>query len=329
MVEAPTQEAAESAADFEAAHGPAAGPLDWLVYLLFRLAVGGFSRLPPAAAGAVVGTLARIARRVDRRHSAAARDFLRAAEPALRGAALEARVTQAYRHFFQVVLESERFLREVPPERTLEHFEVAYEPGVRELLAARPGVVIVSGHIGNWELGSTCFAALGLGRFVGVAKPVKNRFISRYVYASRARRGVEVLPRRGAMAAAPAIVGRGDALGLLLDQRARKRPVLAPFFGRPANCDRSVGVLLRRLGHPVVFAACTRIPGADLRFRAHLGPVLRPDEVAGARPEDISARINLELERMIRAAPEQYFWLHDRYRDAPAAAELVGGSIPS
>ena len=55
------------------------------------------------------------------------------------------------------------------------------------------------------------------------------------------------------------------------------------------------------------------------RFRATVPTVLSADELEGATPEEVSARINRELEALIRAAPDQYFWLHDRYRDAPPA----------
>jgi KDO2-lipid IV(A) lauroyltransferase len=102
------------------------------------------------------------------------------------------------------------------------------------------------------------------------------------------------------------------------------KPVLAPFFGRTARCDRSAGVLIRRVARPLLFGACYRLPGPSLRFRLELGPVLEPGALRDLSAEALAARINAEFERMIAAQPEQYFWLHDRYRDAPP-----DGSAPS
>ncbi|HKX46857.1 MAG TPA: hypothetical protein VJP77_09145 [Planctomycetota bacterium] len=109
----------------------------------------------------------------------------------------------------------------------------------------------------------------------------------------------------------------GCSLALLLDQRARVKPVIASFFGRPACCDRSAGVLLRRLGVPIVFGTAWR-EREPLSWTLRLGPVLHPEEVRGLAPESVAERVNRELERIILREPEQVFWLHDRYRDAPA-----------
>ena len=119
------------------------------------------------------------------------------------------------------------------------------------------------------------------------------------------------------MSGAPAILRAGGALGLLLDQRARKKPVVVPFFGRPARCDRSAGVLMRRLRVPVVVVGCFR-GDEPLTWRWVFTEVLQPEELAGASPEEVATRVNAALERLILRAPDQYFWLHDRYKDTPS-----------
>jgi KDO2-lipid IV(A) lauroyltransferase len=124
---------------------------------------------------------------------------------------------------------------------------------------------------------------------------------------------MRLLPRRGAMEFAPAVVRGGGTLAMLLDQRARIKPVLAPFFGRESKCDRSASVLLRRLRAPLVFAACYRTSDPR-RYRLVVPRVVQPEEVAGKSAEEVAALVNAELEKLILAAPEQYFWLHDRWR---------------
>lgn len=302
---------------------PVWGPDDgWsarAAHRLLRAVLALATRLPEPWLAPLLGALARVARRVDRRHAAAARAFLRQAVGPLEGAELERRVLQAYRHFFGVVLDAERFSRRVPPQRVAEHFEVVWTDDARRALAAGKGCVLVTAHVGNWELGTAVAPWLGFDPLYAVAKPPKNRRISQEVQRSREERGVRLLPRRGAMQDAGTVLRAGGHLAMLLDQRARKRPVLAPFFGRPARCDRSAGVLLRRLGAPLVFVAVPRI--GPLRYRFEFVEVLWPEDLAGLDPVAIATRVNGVLERMIRAWPDQYFWLHDRYRDTPARFE--------
>lgn len=300
--------------------GPANGPRAHLEHWLLRACLAVAVRMPEAPVRALLAGLARVARRVDVRHADAARAFLRQACGPLSDAEVERRVLQAYRHFFGVVLDSERFSRRVPVGRVLEHFDIAWTDEVRRVLASGSGCVLVTAHIGNWEVGTLVAPWFGFDPLYAVAKPVKNRPMSRYLQRSREERGVRLLPRRGAMQDAPKVIRGGGYLAMLLDQRARKRPVLAPFFGRPARCDRSAGVLLRRLGVPLVFFALTTTE-RPLHYRGEFFGVLWPEELAGLDPVAIATRVNAIFERMIAKHPDQYFWLHDRYRDTPLRFE--------
>jgi KDO2-lipid IV(A) lauroyltransferase len=124
------------------------------------------------------------------------------------------------------------------------------------------------------------------------------------------------------------ILEAGGSVAMLLDQRARKRAVVAPFFGRPAACDRSAGVLIKRLKKPVILGACYR-SATPWRWRAVIPTVLRPEDTAGASAEEIAARVNAELEALIRRAPDQYFWLHDRFRGAPLEPDPGADPAPA
>jgi lauroyl/myristoyl acyltransferase len=85
---------------------------------------------------------------------------------------------------------------------------------------------------------------------------------------------------------------------------------------------------VRRLKVPIVFAASYRTD-TPWRWRLSVPRVLFPDELQGLGAEGVVGRINAELERMILAAPEQYFWLHDRYRKAPPAPAAPTPPPPS
>lgn len=292
----------------------------WIARIEAKAAIGtlrALDRLPESLRERAVGVIARTAMLFDRSHSRAARTFLRQALGDIDERELDARVLQAWRHFLRVVITSETFDRHVDTARILDHYTLDSSPEITELLASKQGRIVITGHIGDWESGAAVLPWIGCDPCYVIAKPPRNKPLSAHMQASREARGLRVLPRRGAMQHAPTIIKAGGTLAMLVDQRARTRPVFAPFFGRLARCDRSAGVLLRRLRAPVAIGAC--YVDGPWRWRAHFRDVLYPRDLAGQSPEDISTTINTILERLIRAAPEQYFWLHDRYRGAEPA----------
>lgn len=299
-----------------------------------RLFFTGVIWLPERAHGWLVAGLARLARRLDARHADAGRRFLIQAfgtpgKPGplatsrpkyangLTETEREALLLESFRHFFRAACDTERFLLRVPFEKTFEHVRVHLCPRAEEVLRSGVGAVPVSPHVGSWEVASLLLSRMGLSPLYAVAKPVKNRFLSQAMFAAREKRGLRILPRRGAMAAAPKIIAAGAGLGLLLDQRANSRPIFAPFLGRRARCDRSAGVLVRRMKAPVLLLACYRTPDQPTRFELTIPEVIEPEEIAGLSHEGIATRLNQCFERMIEKNPEQYFWLHDRYKDTP------------
>ncbi len=296
-------------------HGPEKGLLRRFEAFLLRATLACATRLGDGLLERFYALLARVAVHVDRRHTAAARTFLVQALGELPERELSERVRASYRHLFRVVVDSERLLR-VPAERLLEHFEVRWTDDARRWAAWEGGRVSVSAHIGQWEASSVLLPLLGVGPVYAVAKPAKNFYVSRDMQASRERRGMRVLPRRGAMQDAPRVLEAGGTIGLLLDQRARKKPVLAPFFGRPARCDRSSAVLLRRWKVPVAIFACY-LREKPLTYVLEFHDVIWPAEIEGEAPEAIVGRVNRAMEASILRHPEQYFWLHDRYKDTP------------
>jgi KDO2-lipid IV(A) lauroyltransferase len=300
--------------------GDREGALAWIEYALYRGAVGLGSRLPDGARRALAGALARLARAADRKRSDAARGFLdQALGPDLDPRRREELVLASWRHLIELALEDARFNERVLGPALLEHFEVELSPEAREVLERRTGGLFVVPHVGMWEAMPAVGAALGFRPAYVVSRPPRNAPLSRFAQATREARGYRLIHRHGAVDALVTVVEGGGYVGLMLDQRARGKTVLAPFFGREAHCERAIGVLARRLRKPVVFAACYRT-GRPFHYRVAISRVLQPAELAGRSPEAIVAEINREMERMILAAPEQYFWLHDRYRKAPPAA---------
>lgn len=313
---------------WQAVEGSRGGVGARLEYALFRGAVGLLARAPAPVRAGVKGLLARLGRRVDRRHAAGARGFIRQAfehtgRP-LDARGLERQVLEAYRHLIECTLTQARFRRRFGASRArlAERTENRLAPAAHAALQAGR-CVVVSAHCGDWEMASQILAALDYRPLHVISKAPSNRPMAVDLQAQREAFGVRLLPRRGAMASAGKVIEGGGRLAMLLDQRARKNPLIVPFFGRPARCDRSAAILLKRLRCPIVFVAAYRT--GDLRWRLEGELVLDPEALRGASNHAITARVNAELERLIMREPDQQFWLHDRYRDTPEVAPDAPG----
>jgi len=290
-------------------------------YLALRAAQRATLALPRPLQRAVGGAVAGTARRFDRRHREAARAFIRAARPDLDAAGVEALERNAWRHLVRVALVSEGVTARVMGGRLGDHYEVHMAPEAREILRSGRGAMLITAHVGHWEASCPGVTALGFQPAYAVGKAPRNDFVAQHIQRVRESQGMRLIPRKGAMSAVPAAVRAGAHVGMLLDHRPRQKPVVAPFFGRPAGCDRSAGVLLRRVKAPLVFYGCYSAPGSDplrdWRFELRFPRVLHPEDLAGLDAAETAAAVNRELERLILHRPDEVFWLHDRYKGMP------------
>jgi KDO2-lipid IV(A) lauroyltransferase len=312
---------------WEEVSGKRGGALAWVEYLLLRGAVGAFSHLPRIGRDALAHGLALLTRRFARERSQIARAFItQAMGPGIAPARREELVLAAWQHLFTLTLEDARFNSVVRGPRMLDHFEVEMCEPVRALLAERRGGICITPHVGHWEALPAIGNRLGFAPVYVVSRPPQNRPLSRWAQRMREERGYRLIHRHGAVQSITRIVGARGYVGLMLDQRAHGKTVLAPFFGRLARCERSVAVLLRRLRVPVFSGACYRT-SEPFRYRVVFPRLFEPSEFEHASPEEIATLVNQELERLILAHPEQYFWLHERYRKAPEAGETGAGEL--
>jgi Kdo2-lipid IVA lauroyltransferase/acyltransferase len=303
--------------DPEVNFGARKGVGAWIEYAATRLALGGANRLPYAVQRALTGALARIAFRVDQRHTEAARTFLRQAlGEGMGGAEEDRRIISAYQHIFRISLDADAFERRVSRDRRLDHYSVHRAPGLDEAIAAGRGGIVLTPHVGDWEAASAAMPHLGMKPAYAVARPPKNLYLSRHLLRVRESRRVTVMPRHGGMARAAQILREGGWIGMLLDQRPGLRNTIVPFFGRPAWCERGAAVLMRRMRVPIAISGCY-LTDRPFHYELHFSRVVTPEELATLSVEEITLLINRETEKLILRRPEEYFWLHDRYRYAP------------
>jgi len=192
------------------------------------------------------------------------------------------------------------------------------EEVLRAAYAEGRGVVLLTGHVGNWELLSIVFDLVALPARA-VVRTLVNRRVSDLLVRHRNATHLGVI-QRGAPDAPRQLLAclkGGEALVLAIDQDIRGQGVFADFFGVPANTPRVAASLALRLGAPVVTAFDARGPDGvhTFRFERLPPPPGISDDAAGVRA--FTQTFNDAIERHVRAHPEQWAWNHRRWKRRP------------
>lgn len=187
--------------------------------------------------------------------------------------------------------------------------------------AAGSGALLVSGHYGNWELMGASVTARGYPvKFL--IKTQSNPWVDRLQNETRAAAGLGVIRPGLALREMVHVLRRGEFIGLLGDQDAGRDGLFVDFLGRPASVFRGPAYLAYRLGCPIIFGHINRLPNGQHRVTFEPPLFADPDwdePTAIARLTEAHVRT---LERVIRSAPEHYWWLHRRWKTRPPAPGL-------
>jgi KDO2-lipid IV(A) lauroyltransferase len=188
--------------------------------------------------------------------------------------------------------------------------------GVEHFIRLRDGsrpAIIFTAHLANWELLPIAAAKYGLS-VSAVYRAPNNRYVAQKILDLRARSMGRLIPS-GKLAALSmaAAIERGEHVGLLVDQHF-SRGVPVPFFGRPAMTNPSLARMARRYECAIHGARVIRLP--NHRFRVEMTPEIEParDESGAVDIAGTMARVNAIVEAWVREHPEQWLWLHRRWR---------------
>lgn len=185
---------------------------------------------------------------------------------------------------------------------------------IRAALAEGRGVVLVTGHLGSWEMGGAALAAAGLPLDV-VALVQGNPLFDAELRSSREALGMGVIDRGRAHRDVLRSLRAGRLVALVADQNARRGGVAVDFFGHAAPTFRGPALFALRTGAPVFFGACLRSSRHPQRYRMVLESIaFEPGDDLEHDVERLTQIHTRRLEREVRAAPDQYFWAHDRWK---------------
>ena len=181
------------------------------------------------------------------------------------------------------------------------------------------GILLLTGHFGNWEVATVA----GIGQFPQyrnlfhfVRKPLRPQWLNDFVTRRFQKSGLGTLAKRGSLDTMLELLAQGAIIGFILDQHSSGREgVSVDFLGHPASTYKSLAVVALNTGAPVVPAACWREPDGThvLRFEEPV-PLIECDDVGEAIRRNTRA-YNAALERMLMRHPEQWIWMHKRWKN--------------
>ena len=176
------------------------------------------------------------------------------------------------------------------------------------------GIISVSAHLGNWEFGLQYAACFLQSPIVGVAKKIRFKPLNKWVHNMRTRYGISIIPKKGAMPEMRKALRRGETVAFLADQSRRRESVDVNFFGHRVPATPAAAFLGLRCRCPILPIFCVREASGQLTL--HVGEPLNLIRSGDLRA-DVQANTQLitdTLERMIRRYPDQWFWVHKRWK---------------
>jgi Kdo2-lipid IVA lauroyltransferase/acyltransferase len=200
-----------------------------------------------------------------------------------------------------------------PPARLLSRVSVDGVPNFESAAVRGRGMIMLTAHFGNWELLAASHALTRFSLSV-VVRPLDSPLFDPLLERFRRRSGVELITKRRALSEIVEALRRRRMVGILLDQNASRREgVFVPFFGVPASTSKGMALIALRTGAPVLPVFIRRRPDGHHVVEVGAPVPVPPDGDVVA----FTHAFNEAIEAAIRRAPEQWFWLHRRWKTRP------------
>jgi KDO2-lipid IV(A) lauroyltransferase len=186
---------------------------------------------------------------------------------------------------------------------------------VRALLDDRP-LLMVSGHFGNFELAGFFLGILGFPTYT-VARPLDNVYLNAFVSRFRGATGQHIIPTKGGYDQIQAVLRSGGTMAFLADQYAGSKGCWVEFFGRPASAHKAIALLALDNDAPMSVGYARRLQ-SPLHYEMTICGIADPrdaDSRTTAGVRTLTEWYTRTIEEFVRRTPDQYWWLHDRWKD--------------
>jgi len=186
---------------------------------------------------------------------------------------------------------------------------------LRQALAGGKGAIVATAHAGNWEITGIAAAHYGIP-LISLARTLDDDALDARLTALRTRTGQRVLHKQNALRPTLRALRAGNAVALLTDQNTlRREAVFVPYFGRLAATTPAAAQLHLRTGAPILNAFSIPEQGG---YRVIIEPPMAiPENSPNDLVRAITAAVTARTEHYVRAHPEAWLWMHDRWRERP------------
>jgi KDO2-lipid IV(A) lauroyltransferase len=300
----------------------------WTQYFLARMAAFGLSVADVDTNLRAMEVAGRIAYHVDRRHRQRLLENLGRAFPHLPHEQLEMLGVGAFEHLMKLLVEiavTPRLLHADTWPRRVIFTDMART--MQHLNAGEPAIVL-TGHVGNWEILGYVNALMGYP-VDAIARPIDNPLVDRWIKQVREQRGLRLITKWDATDRMVSTLQRGGLLGFVADQNAGAKGIFVPFFNRLASTYKSIGLLAIQMNVPVICGFARRT-GSGFHYEIRMMDYIDPADWADKRDPlyYVTARYMHAIEQMVRIAPQQYLWMHRRWKTRPKW-ETEGKPMPA
>jgi KDO2-lipid IV(A) lauroyltransferase len=220
-----------------------------------------------------------------------------------------------WRHLILLVFEVAQTSRKIRETTFRKYVRVTNGRALIEAMLADRPVVIGTAHFGNFEIGGYFLGMLGFPTH-SVARTLDNPYLNRWLNTFRGRTGQKLIPKSGSAEQIAEVLASHGTMALLADQHAGPKGCWVQFFNRPASAHKAVAIFVLSHDAPLVVGSARRV-GKILDYELVIDEVLDPRSggEATSNVRVLTQWYTSRWEQIIREAPEQYWWLHDRWRD--------------
>ncbi|AMV22966.1 Phosphatidylinositol mannoside acyltransferase [Gemmata sp. SH-PL17] len=311
--------------------------VDFTVYLVVRSLVAAVQMVSPRIAYATADFLAWLVYTLVKSRRRIALENVRAAFPELSAnpAAADQLVRGMYHHFLRAIIELMLLPRKLHHTTLRKFLVLPHGAEMLPPLVSDRAALLVTAHFGNWEMAGFAMGLFGFHTHA-IARVLDNPYLERFALHFRQRTGQTIIAKNDDFARLTDTLTHRGKIATLADQDAGPRGVFVDFFGRPASTHKAIALMAMEFDAVMVVMGVPRVsrtdypqcadfdpssPLAPMYYAVKCADVIDPRDYANDpnAVKAITARYTTALEKLIREHPEQYFWLHRRWKHQPKA----------
>ena len=288
---------------------------DYLVYVVVRLFICVAQAIRLETGVAIADGFAWLAGDVLRLRGKVVDENLRHAFPDLNEKQRHELTRRMWRHLILLVLEVAHVPRKIHSTNWRKFVRVRnVRPLIRAFLENR-SVVVVTGHFGNFEVGGYMLGLFGFPSH-SVARTLDNPYLNDFLERFRGATGQHIIPKNGGYDQILEVLGHRGTMAFLADQSAGPKGCWVDFFGRPASTYKAIALLAMEHDAPIAVCYARRLD-RPMQFEMVVSDIIDPRDTDGqvGSVKELTQWYTHKLEEAIRENPEQYWWVHRRWKD--------------